>query len=85
MESLLDEEEVLSRQTGITVEKGHSFLSDRCIALNFLNEFPEAVVVVVPMESLVVEEYILSRQTETTAKKGYSFWYDHWITLKLLQ
>jgi hypothetical protein len=73
MESLLDEEEVLSRQTAITAKKGHSFLSDRCIALNFLHEFPEAIVVVVPMESLVVEEYVLSCQTETTAKNGYNF------------
>jgi hypothetical protein len=73
MESLLDEEEVLSRQTEITDEKGYNFWSDRWIAVNVLHEFPEAVVVVVPKESLVVEEYGFSRQTETTAKKGYSF------------
>jgi hypothetical protein len=29
MESLLVEEEVLSRQTGITAEKGHNFWSNR--------------------------------------------------------
>jgi len=73
MESLFDEEEVLSRQTEITAEKGYNFWSDRWIALNVLHEFPEALVVVVPTESLVVEEYGLSRQTETTAKKSYSF------------
>jgi hypothetical protein len=73
MESLLDEEEVLSRHTEITAEKGYNFWSDRWIAVNVLHEFPEAVVVVVPKESLVVEEYGFSRQTETTAKKGYSF------------
>jgi len=73
VESLLDEEEVLSRQTGIKAEKGHSFLSDHCIALNFLREFFKAVLVVVPMESLVVVEYGLSCQIETTAKKGYNF------------
>jgi len=73
MESLLDEEEVLSRQTEITAEKGYNFWSDRWIAVNVLHEFPEAVVVVVPKESLVVEEYGFSRQTETTAKKGYNF------------
>jgi len=73
MQSVLDEEEVLSSQTEITVEKGYNFWSDRSIALNVLHEFQEAVVVVVPTESLVVEEYGLSRQTETTAKKGYSF------------
>jgi hypothetical protein len=33
METLLVEDEVLSRQTGITAEKGHKFLSDRWIAL----------------------------------------------------
>jgi hypothetical protein len=73
MESLLHEEEVLSRQTEITPEKGYNFWSDRWIALNVLQEFLEALVVVVHTESLVVEEYGLSRQTETTAKKSYSF------------
>jgi len=70
MESLLDEEEVLSSQTEITAKKSYNFWSDRWIALNELLEFPEAVVVVVPKESLVVEENGLARQTETTAKKG---------------
>jgi len=73
MESLLDEEDVLSRQTEITAEKGYKFWSDRWMALNVLHEFPEAVVVVVPTESLVVEEYGWARQTETIAKKGYNF------------
>jgi hypothetical protein len=73
MESLLDEEEVLSRWTEITDEKGYNFWSDRWIAVNVLHEFQEAVLVVVPKESVVVEEYSLSRQTETTAKKGYNF------------
>jgi len=36
MESLLVEEEVLSRQTGIIVEKGHNFWCDRWIALKYL-------------------------------------------------
>jgi hypothetical protein len=57
MESLLDEEEFLSRQTEITAEKGYNFWSDRWIALNVLHKFPESVVAVVPTESLVVEEY----------------------------
>jgi hypothetical protein len=73
MESLLNEEEVLSSHTAITAEKGYNFLSDSWIALNVLHEFPEAVVVVVPTESLVVEEYDMSCQTETTAKEGYNF------------
>jgi hypothetical protein len=85
MESLLDEEEALSRQTGITAQKGNNFLSNRLIALNVLHEFHEAVVVVVRTESLIVEEYGLPRQTETTGKNGYSFLSDRWIALKVLQ
>jgi len=85
MESLLDEEEVLSCQTEITAEKGYKFWSDRWIAINLLQEFTEAVVVVVPTESLDVEEYGLSRQTKTIAKKGYNFLSDRWILLKFLQ
>jgi hypothetical protein len=83
MESLLDEEEVLSRQTEITTEKGYKFWSDRLIALNVFHEFPEAVLVVVPTESLVVEEYSLPRQIDTTVRKGYNFRSDRWIALKL--
>jgi len=83
MESLLDEEEVLSRQTEITGEKGYKFWSDRWIALNVFHEFSEAVLVVVPTESLVVEEYGLPGQTKTTAKKGYNVLSDRWIALKL--
>jgi hypothetical protein len=36
MESLLIEEEVLSRQTRITAEKGYNFWFDRWIALKYL-------------------------------------------------
>jgi hypothetical protein len=36
MESLLIEEEVLSRETGITAEKRHNFWSDRWIAFKHL-------------------------------------------------
>jgi hypothetical protein len=36
MESLLVEEEVLSRETGITTEKRHNLWSDRLIALKYL-------------------------------------------------
>jgi len=85
IESLRDEEEVLSSQTGITAKKGNNFWSDRSIPLNVLHEFQEAVVVVVPPESLVVEEYGLPRHNETTAKKSYNFLSDRWIALKLLQ
>jgi len=70
MESLLDEEEVLLRQTEITAEKGYKFWSDRWMPHNVLHEFLEAVLVVVATESLVLEEYGSPRQTETTAKKA---------------
>jgi hypothetical protein len=73
MESLLDEEEVLSSQPAIIAEKGYNFLSDSWIALNVLHEFSEAVVVVVATVSLVVEEYDMPCQTETTAKVGNNF------------
>jgi hypothetical protein len=41
MESLLVQEEVLSRQNGITAEKGHNFLSDLWIALIFFTVVSE--------------------------------------------
>jgi hypothetical protein len=56
MESLLDEEEVLSSQTEISAEKGYYFFSDSWITLNVLHKFLEVVVVVVPTESPTVEE-----------------------------
>jgi hypothetical protein len=55
MESLLDEQEVLSLQTRITVEKGHNFWSDRWIAMKVLQYFPQDVFIVLPMESLLDE------------------------------
>ena len=85
MESLLFEEEVLSRQTEITAEKGLNFWSDSRIILKVLEKFPEPVFLEVPMESLLVEDEVLSRQTGITAEKGHNFWSDRWIALKVLQ
>jgi hypothetical protein len=85
MESLLVEEEVLSRQTGITAEEGHNFWSDCWIAIKVLQFFPELVFLEVPMESLLVEEEVLSLQTGITTEKGHNFWSDHCIALKVLQ
>ena len=85
MESLLVEEQILSRRTGITAEKGHNLLSDRLIALNVLQYFSEAVFLVLPMESLLVEKEVLSRQTGITAEKGNNFQSHRWIALKVLQ
>jgi len=55
MESLLGEEEVSSLETRLPVRKGHNFLSDLWIALKFLQEFAEAVFLVVDVESLLGE------------------------------
>jgi len=73
MESLLVEEELLSRQTGITTQKRYNFLSNRWIALNVLHEFQEACFLVLPIESLLVEEEVLVLQTVATAKRATSF------------
>jgi hypothetical protein len=79
MESLLVEEEVLSRQTGITAEKGLNFWSDIWIALKYFLLFQEPAFLEVPMESLLVEELVLSRQTGITAEKVLNFWSDRWM------
>jgi len=63
MESLLVEDEVLWRQTGITDELCYNFRSDRWMDLNVLHSFLETVFLEVPMESLLVEEEVFSRQT----------------------
>jgi len=85
MESLLDEYEVLSLQTGITVEKGHNFWSDRWIAMKVLQSFPEAVFIVLPMESLIVEEEALRSQTRITGENCHNIWSNRWIALKVWQ
>ena len=85
MESLLVEEEVLSRQTGIKAEKGHNFWFDRCIALKVLEEFPEAVFLVVPMESLLVKEEALWSQTGITGEKVHNIWSGRWIAPQVLR
>jgi hypothetical protein len=85
MESLLVEEEVLSRQTEMTAEKGCNFWSDRWIALKVLQYFPEPIFLEVPIESLLVEEEVLSLHTGITTKKSLNFSSDHWIAVKYLQ
>jgi len=52
--------------------------------LKYLQSFPEAIFLVVPMESIFVEEEVLSRQTRIIAEKDHNFWFDRWITLKYL-
>jgi hypothetical protein len=85
MESILVQKEVLSLKTGITTEKDHKFWSDSWIGLKYLQLFPEARFLLLPLESLLVEDELLSRQTEITAEKGHNYWSDCWIALKVLQ
>ena len=73
VESLVVEVDVMSRQTGITGEKGHIFLSDRWIALQVLQKFPEAVFLVLLMESLLVEDDVMSIQDGIKDGKGHKF------------
>jgi hypothetical protein len=85
MESLLVEEEILSRETRITAEKRYNFWSDRWIVLKQLLWFLEARFLVLPMEALLLEEEVLWRQTGITAEKGHNFLSNRWIALKHLQ
>ena len=51
MESLLGEEQVSSCQTSVTAQKRFNFTSDRWTPPEFLQEFLEAIFLVVPMKS----------------------------------
>ena len=85
MESLLVQEEVMSRQTRITAERAITFGQTVGSRSKCLQEFPEAVFLLGPMESLLVEEEVLLRQTGITAENGHNFWSGCWIALKFLQ
>jgi hypothetical protein len=73
MESLLLEEEVLSRQAGMTAENGHNYYPTVGSRSKFYSSLSESVFLVVPMESQLVEEEVLSSQTGITAEKGLNF------------
>jgi hypothetical protein len=73
MESLLGEEQFWSCHTIVTTQKRLNFLFDRWITLEFLQQFLEAIFLVVTMESLLYEAKVRSRQTRLTAQKGYNF------------
>jgi len=45
-------------------QKGYKFWSDRCIVLNFLHEFPDAIFFMVAMESLLGYEELWSAKLE---------------------
>ena len=65
--------EVSSLETSVLVRKGHNFLSDRLISLNFLQEFPDAVFLGVDVQSLPGEEEFSSLETNVTVRKGHNF------------
>jgi hypothetical protein len=73
MESLLSESEVSSLETRVPVQKGHNFWSDRWIALKFLQEFLEAVFLVIDVESLLDESEVSSLETRVPVRKGNNF------------
>jgi len=70
MESLLGLEHVSSCQSSVTAQKRRNFLSDHCITPEFLQEFMEAIFLVVATESLLCEANVRSRQTRVRAQKG---------------
>jgi hypothetical protein len=85
MESLVSEELVSLCQTRVTAQKRLNFWFDRWITPKFLQEFLEAIFLVVAIESLLCEAKVRSRQTRVTAQKDSNFWSDNWIVLKFLQ
>jgi hypothetical protein len=85
MESLLGEEQVSSCQPSVATQKRFKFWSDCWITLECLQEFLEAIFLVLAIESLLYESNNRSRQTRITVEKGYNIWSDCWIALKVLQ
>jgi len=73
MESLLGEEELSSCQTTVRVQKRLNFSSDNWITPEFLQEFLEAIFLVVAKESLLCKANVQSRQTRVTPQKGSNF------------
>jgi len=60
-------------ETRFPVRKGYNFRSDRWLALKFLEEFPEAVLLVVDVESLLGEAEVSSLETRVPVRKGHNF------------
>jgi hypothetical protein len=73
VESLLGEAEVSSLETRVPVRKGHNFSSDRCIAFKFLQDFPEAIFLVVDVESLLDEAEVSSLETIGPVRTAITF------------
>jgi hypothetical protein len=73
VESLLGEAEVSSLGTRLPVRKGHNFRSDGWIALKFLQEFPDAVLLVVDVQSLLGEAEVSSLETRVPIRRAITF------------
>jgi len=73
LESLLGMAELSSLETRLPVRKGINFLSDRWIALKFLHQFPEAVLLGVDVESLLGKAEVSSLETRVPVRKGNNF------------
>jgi len=68
----------------VTVRKGNNFRSDRCIAIKFLLEFPDAIFHGVDEESILGDDEVWSSQAGWTVRKGHNIPSDRWIAIKLL-
>jgi len=68
MESVLGEEQVSSCQTSVTAQKRLNFWSDRWITPEFLQEFLEAIFLVVDTQSLPYKAKVWSLQARVMAQ-----------------
>jgi len=68
----------------VTVRKGNNFRSDRWIAINLLQEFPDTLFHGVDEESILGDDEVWSSQAGWMVRKGHNFRSDHWIAIKLL-
>jgi hypothetical protein len=62
-----------ARQPWVSAQKGHNFLSDRWIALIFLQWFPEAIFLGVVTQWLLGDEYVWSVELEYRLKRSITF------------
>jgi len=68
----------------VSVRKGNNLRSDRCIAINLLLEFPDALFHGVAEESILGDDEVWLSQAGWTIRKGHNFRSDRWIAIKLL-
>jgi hypothetical protein len=73
VESLLDDAEVSSLETGVRVPKSHNFRSDRWISLKILREFPDIVFLGVDVELLLGDAEVSSPVNRVSFRKGHNF------------